>query len=1740
MGSHFRRALALLLMAMVPAVLWGQSAGTNSSQTTPTRGVVTPMMPIDPIDPKEPAGAYILAPAAGSTFAIGSVISFQGETDLGTTFLWTFGDGTTSTALNPSKAYATAGTYSVSFRASGTGLIASTARVTITVAGPSIAVSPANPFLVPVGTQAFTATVYGLANTAVTWSATAGTITSAGVFTAPSTEGMVTITATGSDNQTKGSVNVTVAVPRITLTPPAVALKTGGIQTFTATVTGLANTAVTWSLPGGSGTGTVTSGGVYTAPGGIGSFTLLATASNGLTAPPANIVVSHAPTFVTTLTNQSLVQGKPFTLALPLATDADGDAITYNATGFPAGLSFTTYPPLLIGTPTASGTFTVTETATDVNGVSNSQSSTFTVVANLVPVFSSVAPTQNLVVGAPYSYALPLATDGNGDSITYSISTSNLPAGLTFTAAPPKISGVPTASGVYSMTYTATDAKGAPASQTFSMRVAPNNVPTFSPVTSIPTLYAAVNQSFILQMPGAKDADQEPLIYSFPNWANYSTNLAGVSFNSNTMVLSGSIPAAGTYALNFQAADPKGGVTTLSFSIVVTTSNPVSFGGTSILVPTLTVGTTFSSLPLPPATDTGLQTITYSVIGLPEGLTFNSTSRVVSGTPLLAGQFHLTYTATVPRGYQAQLTSDWTVASAVKLPPVFQDVIPVAYSLKVDVTNLAPPYSYIWPSATDPNLGNTSLNYTVDGSLPPGMLYNGTARTVSGKPTTCGTYPVTYKVTDSFGQSASQSTTFVVEQELPSLTTPFQAAPNTISSGQSSTLSWAVTGADSVTISPTPTVVTSTTATVTPTTTTAYLLTATNAAGSVTAMVVVNVAGTSGVGSIGGGASLPVPSLSDFTATQFEEALGYEWSGGTTTGTRSFTGLITSVDVTRQLHANLAGLTTASTKDRAPRSHYDYGYDRLGQLLQANGTFYDDLAGTVPGWTDLTQYAYDAHGNRAKVTAPSVGASARASWDYTYAPGTNRLLKTPGGDFQNAPIPTAGQLAAEGDGFGYTPDGAVAEIWRNGNLQKLTYNDPRFMRLPTRMERITADGRSVISDLVYDMSGTRIYKRDQVNQTSGTNPLISDRSTYYLANGTEVLMEVESKGATAGAVAPDRYTAYIFGAGNRLARLSWDMDGRGAMAPLLNGTFKTGLEGWTASGANVGLAANDASLGAVAKVINQTTGSDYLEQSLGAFKANDRVDATALVRSEGAAAARVELVLFNLSTGAMIGTPVGSSDVLATTWQSKTATYALLPSDGEVRVRLRAVGNGTLSGALFDNVTVRRLPQSYTSTGKPNLWPDPGFEGVLVPDANVTITGTVGLVADGTNREGLKLLNVSTGGTYTRKITGLVPNGTYRFSIWSAPASSGPWSRQVDTSTALRTADPAGTLSIALSPGYYDQAELIPAVSTDSIPESWIPENRLGRVDWFITDHLGSTKLLIDQNGQHRFMGDDDPYGINLRSFGDKDSHRFTGQTLDEEQGLYYYGARYYLSEIGRFLSGDPHGAKFSNSVYCYVFNNPTALTDPDGYEPQPRQDKNPNWRTTPEERELARDYWNKAKAWVHGTLDAAGFFPAAGAIPDLANAGIYALEGEWKEAGWSTIFAVPVIGDLIAGGKKGMRAVEITVKVKKGADATKETKKAIEAARKAAVRKAWKQEKKLVQETGEGSRRWTKAEKAELLEKGKVKGYEGHHINDVHTNPELARDPNNIEFVRGRSEHLERHGGNFRNPTSGDMMKRE
>lgn len=92
---------------------------------------------------------------------------------------------------------------------------------------------------------------------------------------------------------------------------------------------------------------------------------------------------------------------------------------------------------------------------------------------------------------------------------------------------------------------------------------------------------------------------------------------------------------------------------------------------------------------------------------------------------------------------------------------------------------------------------------------------------------------------------------------------------------------------------------------------------------------------------------------------------------------------------------------------------------------------------------------------------------------------------------------------------------------------------------------------------------------------------------------------------------------------------------------------------------------------------------------------------------------------------------------------------------------------------------------------------------------------------------------------------------------------------------------------------------------------------------------------------------------------------------------------------------------------------------------------------------------------------------------------------------------------------------------------------------RRRAVSEAWASEAQMVRNTGKGTYNWNPEQIEELLGKGKVSGFEGHHINSVMSSPELAGNPNNIRFFTSQEHLVIGHGGNFQNITFGELIER-
>ena len=105
---------------------------------------------------------------------------------------------------------------------------------------------------------------------------------------------------------------------------------------------------------------------------------------------------------------------------------------------------------------------------------------------------------------------------------------------------------------------------------------------------------------------------------------------------------------------------------------------------------------------------------------------------------------------------------------------------------------------------------------------------------------------------------------------------------------------------------------------------------------------------------------------------------------------------------------------------------------------------------------------------------------------------------------------------------------------------------------------------------------------------------------------------------------------------------------------------------------------------------------------------------------------------------------------------------------------------------------------------------------------------------------------------------------------------------------------------------------------------------------YYLTDHLGSTRSLVDEEGTVTAAYDYWPYGDILASGGSEETHfRFTGHERDAESNLDYMIARAYAYDVGRFLRPDPMQDEYPGiSPYAYANNNPLKFVDPDGRTP--------------------------------------------------------------------------------------------------------------------------------------------------------------------------------------------------------------
>ena len=292
-----------------------------------------------------PVGSYTIT-VTGRGFKSGAIIRIPGV-NLTTTFV-------NSTTLTTGGYQGAAGT--VAFQVENPGTLWGPAfNATFVASGPTPpqTVSPTSATVKLGATQQFTS------SGATSWTATAGSISTSGLFTAPASmpsSSSVTVTATGAGGSASAAVTLEVLNPQ-TISPPTVSLNLGATQQFTST------SASAWAAT----YGTVTAAGLYTAPSAMsstGTDTVTATGPNGnatatVTLIPSTPVITGVGSngqlplgiFTTTITGTGFTSSSVASLnGTPLGTTFSNGALS--VTGF-ASLSGAGYMTVSNGSMTS-------------------------------------------------------------------------------------------------------------------------------------------------------------------------------------------------------------------------------------------------------------------------------------------------------------------------------------------------------------------------------------------------------------------------------------------------------------------------------------------------------------------------------------------------------------------------------------------------------------------------------------------------------------------------------------------------------------------------------------------------------------------------------------------------------------------------------------------------------------------------------------------------------------------------------------------------------------------------------------------------------------------------------------------------------------------------------------------------------------------------------------------------------------------------------------------------------------------------------------------------------------------------------------------------------------------------------------------------------------------------------------------------------------------------------------------
>jgi large repetitive protein len=534
---------------------------------------------------------------------------------------------------------------------------------------------------------------------------------------------------------------------------------TGGVPTYSWSVT-------SGSLPAGlslnSSTGAI-AGTPSTA--GTSNFTVQLQDGNNVTVSTNLSIVVNGPLIISTASLPAGYLGNAYNQTL---TAAGGVApYSWPVISLPAGLSLNSSTGAITGTPTSPGSYGFTAQVQDSNNATANKYLTIIIVSSTqLSIYTGSLPGGD--VGAAYSQAL-VAT-GGATPYSWTVTSGSLPVGLTLNASSGTITGTPTSTGTSTFTIQVQDANNSKATSNLSIVVSAQ--PSIS-TSSLPGGDVSSSYSQTLAVTGGT----APY-----NWSVTSGSLpARLSLNSSTGAITGTPSTAGTSTFTAQVQDVNGATASKSLSIVVSSQLSVSTAS----LPGDDIGNAYSQTLV--ATG-GVTPFIWSITrgSLPAGLTLNTSSGAITGTPTATGTSNFTVQVndanndTATQALTIIISSQLNVSTA-SLPSGY---VGTSYSQTLTATGGATPYSW---SVTS-------------GSLPAGLSLNASTGAITGTPTAAGGSTFTVQVQDSNSFTATQSLSIIV-YSLPSISTTSLSGGDVsspysqtlVATGGSTPYSWSIT-----------------------------------------------------------------------------------------------------------------------------------------------------------------------------------------------------------------------------------------------------------------------------------------------------------------------------------------------------------------------------------------------------------------------------------------------------------------------------------------------------------------------------------------------------------------------------------------------------------------------------------------------------------------------------------------------------------------------------------------------------------------------------------------------------------------------------------------------------------------------------------------------------------------------------------------------------------------------------------